>query len=180
MKFTLIAAISIFSTLASGLAILDLTRRGRVIRPATAIVVKEDLPNTPLPPTKIVGVSRVDGAHTVRTRLGFVVPACTGKCTISFSDAMSATGSRRLQLFATSRPLTAWDTWNTGIYRDLHKGTFLVSSTGAGPATVVEDFGLTFPCPSTTTNRGFEVKAVGNNDYVIWDITKGGFIITCG
>jgi len=87
---------------------------------------------------------------------------CTGKCIISFSDAMLA--SRRLQLFATSRPLTTWDTWNTRLYRDLHKGTFLVSSTGAGPATVVEDFGLTFSCPWTTTNRGYEVGLVGNND----------------
>jgi len=106
----------------------------------------------------------VDGAHTVRAPPGFVVLACTGKCIISFSDAMLATGSRRLQLFATSRPLTTWDTWNTRLYRDLHKGTFLVSSTGAGPATVVEDFGLTFSCPWTTTNRGYEVGPVGNND----------------
>lgn len=49
-----------------------------------------------------------------------------------------------------------------------------------GPATVVEDFGLTFSCPATTTKLGFEVSPVGDNDYVIWNITKGGFIITCG
>ena len=52
-----------------------------------------------------------------------------------------------------------------------------MQSTGAGPATLVEDFGLTFPCSVTTTSRGYKVKQAGNNDYVIWGITKGGFSV---
>ena len=55
-----------------------------------------------------------------------------------------------------------------------------MTGTGAGPATVVEDFGLTFPCPTTPTKLGYEVVQVGEKDFVAWDITKGGFIITCG
>jgi len=38
----------------------------------------------------------------------------------------------------------------------------------------------TFPCPATTTNYGFAVVPVGDDDRVTWDITNGGFIITCG
>ncbi|PUU81107.1 hypothetical protein B9Z19DRAFT_1062905 [Tuber borchii] len=165
MKFTLIAAISILSTIVSGLALPDISRHGTVvIHPSIGLLVKEDFPAAPLPPTKIVGVSPRNGAHAVRTFLRFPVPACTGKCTISFSDAIVTSGSRTLQLFSGS----------------IHIGTFLVPLTGVGPAIVVNDLGLTSPCPATTTNRDYEVRPVGNDDIVTWDITKGGFIITCG
>ena len=166
MKFALISTIPILSTIASGLALPDLSRRGAVIRPSIAILVKDDFPAAPLPPTKIAEVSRTNGAHTVRTFLGFIVPACSGKCIISFSDAIATSGSRRLQLFTTSGSINI--------------GTFQVPPTGAGPAIVVNDFGLTFPCPVTATKLGYEVRPVWDSDYVTWDITKGGFIITCG
>ena len=58
--------------------------------------------------------------------------------------------------------------------------TFQTSATGLGPATVVEDSGLTFDCPVTTTKYGFELQPVGDDDSVTWDCSKGGLIITCG
>lgn len=44
----------------------------------------------------------------------------------------------------------------------------------------MEDFGLTFPCSSATTKQMYEVASAGEDDYIIWDITRGGFIITGG
>ena len=178
MKFTLITAVSILSTLASGFALPDLVRRATVIGPSIAIVVKSEFPDTPSPPTNMTEVSS-DQRGDTDTLLGFVVPACTGRCTISLSDAIAAAGSRTLELFSMSKYPAFGDTWNTGPFAVVQKGTFLVSTTGAGRATVVEDFGLTFDCPTTTTNYGFEVAATWEGDYVIWDITKGGLIITC-
>lgn len=43
---------------------------------------------------------------------------------------------------------------------------------------MLEDLGLTFPCPTIATSYGFEVQPVNDNDNVAWDITTGGFIIT--
>lgn len=86
-----------------------------------------------------------------------------------------------MHLFSVGRHPTPWDTRNSWSYMDLHKGTFLVSSTSAGLAVIVEDFGLTFPSSATTTTkRGYEVAPDWENDYVTWDTTKGGFIITFG
>ena len=178
MKFILITAVSILCTLASGLALPDLSRRATVIRPSIAVVVKSKLPNTSFFPKNIAEVSLSQEGDVVETLLGFIVPPCTGRCTISFSDAIASAGSRTLQLFSTSRYPAPDDTWNTRPFLDVYKGTFIVSATGAGKATVFEDSGLTFPCPATTTNYGFDVAPVWD-DYVIWDITKGGFIITC-
>ena len=179
MKPTLIVAASILSTLASGLVLPDLSCRSTTVtRPEIAILVNEDHP-LPTWPVRIAEASRWRGAHTTRVLLGFFVPACTGTCTISFSDSIVAIGTRRLQLFTTLGYPTCGNTWTTRPPLNIHKGTFLAPN-GAGPATVLEDFGLTFPCPATTTKLGFDVSPVGDNDYVIWDIAKGGFIITCG
>jgi len=177
MKPTLIVAAFILSTLASGLTLPDLTPRS-IIRPEIAILVNEDnlLPTWPV---RVVEVSRWRWAHNTKALLGFVVPACTGTCKISFSDAIAATGTRGLQLFTMGGYPTCGNTWTTRPFLDIHKGSFLAPD-GLGPATVVEDFGLTFNCPSTSTKYGFDVSPAGDNDYVIWDITKGGFIITCG
>jgi len=173
MKLTLIAAISL-STLASGLALPDLTPRATVIRPEFRVLVREEPgPMIPLPPD-IVEVSRGNGG-TVRAFLCFVVPACTGMCTISFSNAISATGSRTLQLFRTF----GCPAGGTLPPTDAHLGTFLVPASGTGPAVVLEDYGLTFPCPVTTTKYGYEVQPVGDNISVTWNITNGGFVITC-
>jgi len=176
MKFILIAAISILSTLASGLALPDLTPRATVIRPEIAAVIKEDFPRTPYPGI-IAEVSRRNGAHEVRTLLGFAVPACTGFCKFSFTDAITATGSRTVQLFTTIGYPTKESTWESRPPTNFHIGTFLVNI--PGPADVLEDFGLRFPCPATATKYGYEVKPVNDNISVTWDITKGGFIITC-
>lgn len=70
--------------------------------------------------------------------------------------------------------------WISRPYLDLHKGTFWVSITGAGLAAVVEDFGLTFPCLAATTKQRYGVASAGEDDYIIWDIARGGFIITGG
>ena len=172
MKFILLAAVSILSTLASGLALPDLTPRATAIRPELAIVVKEDSPDTAFPPTNIVEVSRRGGAHTVETFLCFVLSACTGVCTISFSNAISASGSRTMQLFSTFRCPVVGDSMSTSPPLNAYLGTFLVPpSVGLDPK---------FPCPATTTNYGFAVVPVGDYDSVTWDITNGGFIITCG
>lgn len=179
MKLTLIATISILSTIASGLALPELNRRKMVIRPGIAILIKEGVV-TPIPPVSIAEASSSSGVHRVQTLLGFVVPPCIGKCTFSFSDALTAGGSRKLRLFTISRYPVFGDTWDWRPYTDINKGTVQVSATGVGPAAVVEDFGLTFPCPATAAKRGYQVSQVGDDDYVSWDITKGGFIITCG
>ena len=178
MKFTLIAAISILSTLASGLALPDLTPRSLVIHPEIGVVIKEDYPTTSFPAAP-AEVGRSNGQHNVKTLLCFVVPPCVGKCTISFTDALAAGGSRRLQLFTLGGcPTSGKTTWESKPYTDIHKGTFQVSI--PGPAAVVEDFGLAFDCPVATTKYGFELQPVWDNDFVTWDISKGGLIITCG
>jgi len=176
MKFTLIAIISILSTLASGLALPNLTPRSLVIHPEICVVIKEDFPKTSFP-TTTAEVSRRNGQHNVKTLLGFVVPPCTGQCTISFTDALTATGSRRLQLFTLGGYPADGNTWESKPYTDVHKGTFLVSI--PGPAVVVENIGLTFDCPKTTTKFGYEVQPVWDDDSVTWDCKTGGFIITC-
>jgi len=176
MKFTLIAAISILATLTSGLALPDLTPRSLVIHPEIGAVIKEDSPTTSFPATP-ANVSRSNGQHNVKTLLGFAVPPCTGQCTISFTDALTATDSRRLQLFTTIGYPTDKSTWDSKPSTDVHKGTFLVSI--PGPAVVVEDFGLTFDCPKTPAKYGYEVQPVWDYDRVTWDIKTGGFIITC-
>ena len=176
MKFTLIAIISILSTLASGLALPDLTTRATVIRPEIGVVIKEDDPKSSFSATP-AEVSRKNGAHNVKTLLGFVVPPCTGQCTISFASALTATGSGRLQLFTTIGYPTEKSTWESKPSTNEHVGTFLVSI--PGPAVVVENFGLTFDCPKTTTKFGYEVQPVWDDDYVTWDIKTGGFIINC-
>ena len=176
MKFTLIAAVSILSTLASGSALPDLTPRSLVIHPEIGVVIKEDFSGMSFPATP-AEVSRKNGAHNVKTLLCFEVPPCTGKCTISFTDALTTTGSRRLQLFTLGWCPTSKSTWVSKPYTDIHKGTFQVSI--PGPAAVVEDFGLTFDCPKTTAKYGFELQPVWDDDFVTWDISKGGLIITC-
>ena len=176
MKFTLIATISILSTLPCGLALPDLTPRSLVIHPEICLVIKEDFPKTSFPTTP-PEVSRSNGKHNVKTLLCFVVPACTGQCTIRFTNALTATGSRRLQLFSLGGCPAGWNTWESKPYTDVHKGTFLVSI--PGPAVVVEDIELTFDCPATTTRFGYEVQPVGDDDSVTWDCKTGGFIITC-
>ena len=178
MKLTLVAAVSVLSTLASGLALPDLTPRSTVIRPAIGVVIKQDSPTISFPPTP-AEVSRLNQLHEVRTLLGFVVPPCTGTCTISFpTAATTATGSAQLQLFSTLQYPTPATTWNTRPSTGNQLGTFQVSTTG--PATVLQNFGLTFDCPTTTTNKGYEVQPVNDNDSVTWDFATGGFIITCG
>jgi len=178
MKFTLITAVSILSTLTSGFALPGLFPRATVIRPSIAIVVKSESPDTPFPSANTAEVSFSQEGGAVETLLGFVVPPCTGRCTISFSDAISASGSRILVLFSTNRNPAPGDTWNNRPEPYLNWGTFTVSATGAGPATVLDESGLSFDCPATTTDYGFDVVPVFD-DHVIWDITKGGFIITC-
>ena len=139
-------------------------------------MIKEDAPTKSFP-TTIPEVSRKNGAHNVKTLLGFAVPACSGECKISFTDALTATDSRTLQLFTTIGYPTEKSTWESKPSTNVHIGTFLVNI--PGPATVVEDHSLTFPCPAATTRFGYEVQPVNDNDSVTWDITKGGFIITC-
>jgi len=85
-----------------------------------------------------------------------------------------------MQLFTTGGYPAYGNTWNKKPYTDIHKGTFETSEDGPGPATVLADYGLKFPCPKAATSYGFEVQPVNDNDCIVWDITKGGFIITCG
>ena len=179
MKLTLVAAVSVLSTLASGLALPDLTRRGTVIHPAIGVVIKADSPTTSFPATP-AEVSRSNQNHEVRTLLGFSVSPCTGTCTFSFPTAANtAAGSGQLQLFSTIQYPTSTTTWNTRPSTNNQLGTFQASTTGA--ATLLQGFpGLTFACPSTTTNLGFEVHPVNDNDSVTWDVPTGGFILTCG
>jgi len=180
MKFTLVTVAPILSALASGLALPDLTPRGAPIRPAIAIVIKEDFPNTPFPPTNSAEVSGNNGVHNVRTLIKIIVPACNGMCTINFSDASTATGSRRLQLFTINGYPANGNTWNSKPFTDIHKGTFITSNTGGGPATVLEGFGLTFPCPISTTTYQFELQPDWDDDSITWDTAVGGLVITCG
>lgn len=180
MKLTLIAALSVLSTLVSGLALPDLARRGSTIYPDICIVIKEEFPDTPFPPNPICEVSRKNGSKNVKTLLGFTIPPCTGSCTVRFNDALpTPTGSRRMQFFTSGRYPVDGDTWNKKPFTNNHIGTFVTTDAGPGPATVVEDFGLTFPCPATTTKYGFEVQPVWDNVFVSWDCTKAGYFITC-
>lgn len=73
------------------------------------------------------------------------------------------------------------NTWNKKPYTDVFRAGFLVLLIGAG-LTAVGDLGaaLAFPCPTTPTSYGFEVRPVGDDDYNTWDITSGGFVITSG
>jgi len=178
MKFTLITAVSVLSTLASGFALPGLFPRTTAIRPSIAIVVRGDSANTPFPPTNIAEVALAQPGGMAETLLGFVVPPCTGRCTFSFSDAIAASGSRALNLLPINRYPAFGDTWNNKPDGSPLIGTFSVSATGAGPATILDDSGLTFDCPVTTAKCGFDVVPIWD-DYVIWDITKGGLIITC-
>ncbi|CUS14186.1 unnamed protein product [Tuber aestivum] len=180
MKFALVAAVSALSTVVSGLALPNLVLRApQIFRPAVGLVVKEDNPNTAFPPTNTVEVSRKNGQHNVKTLLGFSLPPLPGKvCTISFSNGFTPSGSRRMQLFTTIGYPSNGNTWNSKPSTNVHKGTFLASVNGAGPATVVEDFGLTFDCPSSATNLGYEVQPVWDDDFITWDITTGGFVIS--
>jgi len=177
MKFTLITAVSALATLASGLALPDLTRRGGPIYPEIAVVIKEEFPDTPFGKTTTAEVGRKNGSKNLKTLLGFVVPPCTGKCTVSFAGASAATGSQRMQLFTLGYYPTDKNTWNSKPYTDIHKGTFVTA--GSSPATVVEDFGLTFDCPATSTKYGFEVQPVWDTDYITWNTQTQGVVITC-
>lgn len=179
MKLTLIASLSVLSTLVSGLALPELVRRGSPIYPSVCVSIKEKFPGTSFPgPT--VEVSRQNGSNNVKALLGFEVPACTGSCTVSFSDAApTPSGSRRMQFFTSGRYPKSGDTWDMKPYTDIHKGTFTTTASGSGPATVIEDFGLTFKCPSVSTQYGFEVQPVWDNDFVSWNCNTGGYIITC-
>ena len=179
MKFVLIATVSILSTLVPGLAQPDLTPRATVIRPEIAILLKQDFPDRNFR-TTIAEVSFTNGAHEVLTLLGFNLPPCTGACTVSFSDALAANGTRMLQLFRMIGYPGPSDTYNHKPPVDVYLGSFLVPPTGTGPATVVEGFEPTLGCPATTTKYGLFVRSrFGDDNYVTWDITKGGFIITC-
>lgn len=180
MKLTLVAAVSVLSTLASGLALPDLTPRSTVIHPAIAILIKQDSPDTAFPATNTAETSRSSQLHEVRTLLGYVVPPCTGTCTFSFpSAATTATGSAQVQLFSTTRYPKVGDTYNSKPSTNNQLGTFQTSTTGA--ATIIQGFpGLTFACPSVTSYLGFETHPVNDNDSVTWDVPTGGFILTCG
>ncbi|RPA92682.1 hypothetical protein L873DRAFT_1817346 [Choiromyces venosus 120613-1] len=192
MKFTAIAAISILSTIASGLVLPDLTTRdapihleivikedplATVYHPEIAIVIKEDYPITAFPPNTLPKVSRSNGAHNVKTLLGFNLPPFPQgkKCTISFSGASSTSGSGRMQLFTTIGYPAYGNTWYYKPSTNIHKGTFQTS--GTGPGTVVEDFGLTFNCPTAPTKYGWEVQPVWDDDRITWGFSSG-FIIT--
>lgn len=187
MKFSLITAVTVLSALASGMVILDLdlnlvdlTAVAKIFRPAITIVIQEAYPDTAYPPTHWARVSRTNGSKNVKTLLGFNLPAFpSGKtCTLSFSDASNVSGSRQMQLFTIGGYPAYGNTWNMKPYTDQHKGTFQTSSDGKGPATVLANYGLTFPCPTFSTSYGFEVQPVNDNDSITWDITKAGFIIT--
>ncbi|RPA90606.1 hypothetical protein L873DRAFT_1820814 [Choiromyces venosus 120613-1] len=144
------------------------------------IVIKEDSPTTAFPTTTPPEVSRSNGAHNVKTLLGFNLPAfpTDTKCTISFSDASTTSGSGRMQLFTTIGYPADGNTWDNKPSTDVYKGTFQTSASGAGPATVVEDSGLTFNCSTDPTSYGYEVQPVWDDDKVTWDSTTSGFIIT--
>ncbi|CAZ80318.1 unnamed protein product [Tuber melanosporum] len=177
MKYTLIAIISALSTLASGLAVADqATLLGAIYFPDIAVVIKEDDPNTPFP-TNSAQVSRRNGQHTVKTLLGFYLSGfAPGKdCKISFIEPYTSKGSRRMQLFTTIGYPTDNSTWNSKPSTNNHIGTFKASA--PGPPRVIEDYGLTFHCPTTPTKYGFEVQPVGDDDYVAWNIRTGGFVI---
>jgi len=185
MKFSLITAVTALSTLASGMVILDLDPApfalARTFRPSIAIVIEEQFPDTAYTPTHWGRTSRTNGSKNVKALLGFNLPAFPdGKsCTIGFSDGNKASGSRQMQLFTTGGYPAYGDTWNKKPYTDQHKGTFeVLKEDGKGPAKVLANYGLTFPCPTVATSYGFEVQPVNDNDYVVWDITAGGFVIT--
>ncbi|PUU81103.1 hypothetical protein B9Z19DRAFT_652823 [Tuber borchii] len=179
MKLTLVAAVSVLSTLASGLALPDLTPRSTVIHPSIAILIKQDYPTTAFPPTNTAETSRSNQLHEVRTLLGYEVPPCTGTCTFSFpTAATTATGSAQVQLFSTIQYPQSGNTWNSKPSTNQELGAFQTSTTGA--ATVMQNFGLTFACPTTNTKLGFETHPVNDNDSVTWDVPTGGFILTCG
>jgi len=177
MKYTLIAIISALSTLASGLAVADQTTLlGAIYFPDIAVVIKEDHPNKPFP-THNAQVSRTNGQNTVKTLLGFYLPGfAPGKdCKIRFIEPYTSSGSSEMQLFTTIGYPTAKSTWNSKPSTNNHIGTFEASA--PGPPKVIEDFDLTFDCPTTPTQYGFEVQPVEDNDYVAWNIRMGGFVI---
>ena len=177
MKLTLVAAVSVLSTLASGLALPDLTPRSTVIHPEITVAIKADFPTTSFPAT--AEVSRLNQNHEVRTLLGFQVPPCTGTCTFSFPTAANtATGSAQMQLFSVFQYPSSTTTWNTRSTTNIQLGTFKASTTGA--ATVVDNFGLSFACPSITTFLAYELHPVNDNDSITWNVPGGGFILTCG
>ncbi|KAG0642329.1 hypothetical protein HOY80DRAFT_950728 [Tuber brumale] len=178
MKFTLIAAVSALSTLATGLTISDQTFLAcKPIFPECACVIREDFPDTSFP-TDYVEVSRNNGQHNVKTLLKFTLPAFRAgvKCKISFISPYSSGGSRRMQLFTTIEPTNCRNTWNQKPSTNNHIGTF--QATQPPPPTVIEDFGLTFDCPTVPTKYGYEVQPVGDYDWVTWNIRTGGFVIT--
>lgn len=175
MKFTFIAAVAILSTLASGSAPQDLTSGETIIRPEIAIQIKEEFPDTPCPPTNITEISRLS-VYGVQTLLGFVVPSCTGHCTIRLSD-VGSNGGYRAHLLSLSRHPIVGDTWNHRPWADIYQGTFKIADSGS--ATVVEDRGLTFACPETTTKFGFEMQPWWDEYHITWDIRTGGPFITC-
>ncbi|KAG0126278.1 hypothetical protein HOY82DRAFT_120190 [Tuber indicum] len=177
MKYTLIAIISALSTLASGLAVADQTTLlGAIYFPDITVVIKEDDPNTSFP-TNNARVSRSNGQHTVKTLLGFYLPGfAPGKeCKIRFIEPYTSSGSRKMQLFTTIGYPTTKSTWNSKPSTNIHIGTFEASV--PGPPKVIEDFDLTFDCPTTPTQFGFEVQPVGDNDFVAWNTRTGGFVI---
>ncbi|RPA90616.1 hypothetical protein L873DRAFT_1717150, partial [Choiromyces venosus 120613-1] len=118
--------------------------------------------------------------HNVWTLFGFNLPAFSDseRCTINFSDASSAHGSRRMKLFSTLGCPAYGSTWYNRPSRIGRRGTFQTSASGAGQATVVEDFGLSFDCPTAPTCYGYEVQPVGGGDKVTWNCAGHGFIIT--
>jgi len=87
-----------------------------------------------------------------------------------------------MQLFTTGGYPASGNTWTSKPFTDRYLVTFLVSPTGEGPARVVDGdpSSLTFSCPVTFVNLGYELDPVGDDDYVSWDITRRGLIITCG
>lgn len=174
MKFTLIAAISALSTLAAGLVLPDQTPlTGGKIFPSYGITIREDYKDIAFPPAEVF---RSNGMHNIKTLLCFKLPS-NKKCTIRFSDADFTSGSRRMQLYTTGRCPDPGDSWDHKPFTDQHKGTFVTTPGGSGPASVVEDFGLTFT--TSATKYGFEVQPAYDNVYITWDITRGGYYFTC-
>jgi hypothetical protein len=175
------ASIIVFSLLAalvSGLAMPEVVpRQAGTYYPTSAMNLKQDFPDTPFPSQTGI-VSRTNGQHDISTLLKFELPALTNKkCTVSFSDPKTLSGSQRMQIFDVGGEMTPQTTYNKRPYRNNYWCGMKVKPVGQGPADIEDDVRCTFDCPKTATTLVLETVPAGESVEITWDIATAGLVI---
>jgi len=136
-------------------------------------VIEQALPNTVITPnaTSTAMISITNGNKEIDSFVTFQIPPATN---VTFTPTcqfmvknVTATGSKRLQLFTVGAPITKPPTFNMHPFYNQYEGQYVIDATGnSAPVDVFR-----IPCAFGETLQ-FVMRPQNTNDMITW--TQGG------